>query len=154
MMDLVLLVTGVTVGGYLAYQILKPKPNAVVLEKYGENYLLSKAYHNEYYLRYRGLTLPIPSTYEYWVMLGRGFRLIPKWYRFFYVDNARLYDIKHDGNVQSAVDTKLISDFVRTQTVAQILRGLTIPKMTVLMYLIAGILAGLLLGVVLGGWFK
>lgn len=145
-----LAITGI-IGGFLAYQYLRPRPNAVVLEKVGENYALSKAFHNEHYLQYRRHTFPIPSTYEYWVMLWRGFSLRPKWIRFFYIENSMLSRIS-EGQTEPAITPEILTQFVRSQTLTQLLRGLTIPKMTLIMYLIMGLIAGLLAGFVLAGW--
>ena len=136
----------------MAFEILRPKPNAVILEKIGDNYYLTKGFHNGYYLQHRGLTFPIPSTYEYWVRLGRGFiKFKPKWLRFFYIEDAQLAEIK-EGRSEIAVNQKIISDFVRSQTLSQVLRSFTIPKTTLLLYLIIGAVMGLMLGIILAGW--
>jgi len=140
------------IGGFLAFEILRPKPNAVILEKIGDNYYLTKGFHNGYYLQHRGLTFPIPSTYEYWVRLGRGFiKFRPKWLRFFYIEDAQLAEIK-EGRSEIAVNQKIISDFVKSQTLSQVLRSFTIPKTTLLLYLIIGAVMGLMLGIILAGW--
>ena len=151
-MDLTILLGSLMIGGFLAFEILRPKPNAVVLEKIGDNYYLTKAFHNGYYLQHRGLTFPIPSTYEYWVRLGRGFiKFRPKWLRFFYIEDTQLAEIK-EGRSEIAVNQKIISDFVRSQTLSQVLRSFTIPKTTLLLYLIIGAVMGLMLGIILAGW--
>ena len=159
-MDLTILLLGGIVGGYLAFEILRPKPNAVILEKIGDNYYLTKGFHNGYYLQHRGLTFPIPSSYEYWVRLGKGFiRFKPKWMRFFYIQNTQLAEIKEDkseegeeARSEATIDQKLFSDFMKSETLTQILRSFTIPKTTILMYLIIGVAMGLMLGVILAGW--
>ena len=158
-MDLTILLLGGIVGGYLAFEILRPKPNAVILEKIGDNYYLTKGFHNGYYLQHRGLTFPIPSNYEYWVRLGKGFKMFkPKWMRFFYIQNTQLAEIKEgggeaeEGRTRIAVDQQLLSQFVRSQTLSQVLRSFTIPKMTLLLYLAIGAVMGLMLGVILAGW--
>jgi len=158
-LDLTILLLGGIVGGYLAFEILRPKPNAVILEKIGDNYYLTKGFHNGYYLQHRGLTFPIPSNYEYWVRLGRGFiRFKPKWMRFFYIQNTQLAEIKEgggeveEGRTQIAVDQQLLSQFVRSQTLSQVLRSFTIPKTTLLLYLAIGAVMGLMLGIILAGW--
>ena len=159
-MDLTLLLAGGLIGGFLAFELLRPKPNAVILEKIGENYYLAKGYCNSYYLQHRGLTFRIPSTYEYWVRLGRGFiKFKPKWMRFFYIQNTQLAEIKEDESEEGeearseiTVDQKLFSDFMKSETLTQILRSFTIPKTTILMYLIIGVAMGLMLGVILAGW--
>ena len=151
-MDLTILLGSLMIGGFLAFEILRPKPNAVILEKIGDNYYLTKGFHNGYYLQHRGLTFPIPSTYEYWVRLGRGFiRFRPKWLRFFYIEDTQLAEIK-EGRSEIAVNQKIISDFVRSQTLSQVLRSFTIPKTTLLLYLIIGAVMGLMLGIILAGW--
>ena len=151
-MDLTILLGSLMIGGFLAFEILRPKPNAVILEKIGDNYYLTKGFHNGYYLQHRGLTFPIPSTYEYWVRLGRGFtKFKPKWLRFFYIEDAQLAEIK-EGRSEIAVNQKIISDFVRSQTLSQVLRSFTIPKTTLLLYLIIGAVMGLMLGIILAGW--
>ena len=159
-MDLTILLGSLMIGGFLAFEILRPKPNAVILEKIGDNYYLTKGFHNGHYLQHRGLTFRIPSTYEYWVRLGRGFiRFKPKWMRFFYIQNTQLAEIKEDksGEEEEAkskitIDQKLFSDFMKSETLTQILRSFTIPKTTILMYLIIGVAMGLMLGVILAGW--
>ena len=158
-MDLTILLGSLMIGGFLAFEILRPKPNAVILEKIGDNYYLTKGFHNGYYLQHRGLTFPIPSSYEYWVRLGRGFiRFKPKWMRFFYIQNTQLAEIKEgggeveEGRTQIAVDQQLLSQFVRSQTLSQVLRSFTIPRMTLLLYLLIGAVMGLMLGVILAGW--
>ena len=158
-MDLKILLLGGIVGGFLAFEILRPKPNAVILEKIGDNYYLTKGFHNGYYLQHRGLTFPIPSSYEYWVRLGRGFiRFKPKWMRFFYIQNTQLAEIKEgggeveEGRTQIAVNQQILSQFVRSQTLSQVLKSFTIPKTTILLYLIIGVVMGLMLGVILAGW--
>ena len=151
-MDLTILLGSLMIGGFLAFEILRPKPNAVILEKIGDNYYLTKGFHNGYYLQHRGLTFPIPSTYEYWVRLGRGFiRFRPKWLRFFYIEDTQLAEIK-EGKSEIVVNQKIISDFVRSQTLSQVLRSFTIPKTTLLLYLIIGAVMGLMLGIILAGW--
>ena len=151
-MDLTILLGSLMIGGFLAFEILRPKPNAVILEKIGDNYYLTKGFHNGYYLQHRGLTFPIPSTYEYWVRLGRGFiKFRPKWLRFFYIEDAQLAEIK-EGRSEIAVNQKIISDFVKSQTLSQVLRSFTIPKTTLLLYLIIGAVMGLMLGIILAGW--
>ena len=151
-MDLTILLGSLMIGGFLAFEILRPKPNAVILEKIGDNYYLTKGFHNGYYLQHRGLTFPIPSTYEYWVRLGRGFiKFKPKWLRFFYIEDAQLAEIK-EGRSEIAVNQKIISDFVRSQTLSQVLRSFTIPKTTLLLYLAIGAVMGLMLGIILAGW--
>ena len=151
-MDLTLLLAGGLIGGFLAFELLRPKPNAVILEKIGDNYYLTKGFHNDHYLQHRGLTLPIPSTYEYWVRLGRGFiRFRPKWLRFFYIEDTQLAEIK-EGKSEIVVNQKIISDFVRSQTLSQVLRSFTIPKTTLLLYLAIGAIMGLMLGIILAGW--
>ena len=151
-MDLTILLGSLMIGGFLAFEILRPKPNAVILEKIGDNYYLTKGFHNGYYLQHRGLTFPIPSTYEYWVRLGRGFiRFRPKWLRFFYIEDTQLAEIK-EGKSEIAVNQKIISDFVRSQTLSQVLRSFTIPKITLLLYLAIGAVMGLMLGIILAGW--
>ena len=158
-MDLTILLGSLMIGGFLAFEILRPKPNAVILEKIGDNYYLTKGFHNGYYLQHRGLTFPIPSSYEYWVRLGRGFiRFKPKWMRFFYIQNTQLAEIKEgggeveEGRTQIAVDQQLLSQFVRSQTLSQVLRSFTIPRMTLLLYLLIGAVMGLMLGIILAGW--
>ena len=151
-MDLTLLLAGGLIGGFLAFELLRPKPNAIVLEKIGDNYYLTKGFHNDHYLQHRGLTFPIPSTYEYWVRLGRGFiRFRPKWLRFFYIEDTQLAEIK-EGKSEIVVNQKIISDFVRSQTLSQVLRSFTIPKTTLLLYLAIGAIMGLMLGIILAGW--
>ena len=151
-MDLTILLGSLMIGGFLAFEILRPKPNAVILEKIGDNYYLTKGFHNGYYLQHRGLTFPIPSTYEYWVRLGRGFiKFRPKWLRFFYIEDTQLAEIK-EGKSEIAVNQKIISDFVKSQTLSQVLRSFTIPKTTLLLYLVIGAVMGLMLGVILAGW--
>ena len=151
-MDLTLLLAGGLIGGFLAFELLRPKPNAIVLEKIGDNYYLTKGFHNDHYLQHRGLTFPIPSTYEYWVRLGRGFiRFRPKWLRFFYIEDTQLAEIK-EGKSEIVVNQKIISDFVRSQTLSQVLRSFTIPKTTLLLYLAIGGIMGLMLGIILAGW--
>ena len=151
-MDLTILLLGGIVGGYLAFELLRPRPNAVVLEKIGDNYYLTKAFHNGYYLQHRGMAFPIPSTYEYWVRLGRGFiKFKPKWLRFFYIEDTQLAEIK-EGKSEIAVNQKIISDFVKSQTLSQVLRSFTIPKTTLLLYLAIGAVMGLMLGIILAGW--
>jgi len=151
-MDLTLLLAGGLIGGFLAFELLRPKPNAVILEKIGDNYYLTKGFHNDHYLQHRGLTFPIPSTYEYWVRLGRGFiRFRPKWLRFFYIEDTQLAEIK-EGKSEIVVNQKIISDFVRSQTLSQVLRSFTIPKTTLLLYLAIGAIMGLMLGIILAGW--
>lgn len=151
-MDLTLLLAGGLIGGFLAFELLRPKPNAVILEKIGDNYYLTKGFHNDHYLQHRGLTFPIPSTYEYWVRLGRGFiRFRPKWLRFFYIEDTQLAEIK-EGKSEIVVNQKIISDFVRSQTLSQVLRSFTIPKTTLLLYLAIGGIMGLMLGIILAGW--
>ena len=158
-MDLTILLGSLMIGGFLAFEILRPKPNAVILEKIGDNYYLTKGFHNGYYLQHRGLTFPIPSNYEYWVRLGRGFkRFKPKWMRFFYIQNTQLAEIKEgggeaeEGRTRIAVDQQLLSQFVKSQTLSQVLRSFTIPKTTLLLYLAIGAVMGLMLGVILAGW--
>jgi len=151
-MDLTLLLASGLIGGFLAFELLRPKPNAVILEKIGDNYYLTKGFHNDHYLQHRGLTFPIPSTYEYWVRLGRGFiRFRPKWLRFFYIEDTQLAEIK-EGKSEIVVNQKIISDFVRSQTLSQVLRSFTIPKTTLLLYLAIGAIMGLMLGIILAGW--
>ena len=151
-MDLTLLLASGLIGGFLAFELLRPKPNAVILEKIGDNYYLTKGFHNGHYLQHRGLTFPIPSTYEYWVRLGRGFiRFRPKWLRFFYIEDTQLAEIK-EGKSEIVVNQKIISDFVRSQTLSQVLRSFTIPKTTLLLYLAIGGIMGLMLGIILAGW--
>ena len=151
-MDLTILLGSLMIGGFLAFEILRPKPNAVILEKIGDNYYLTKGFHNGYYLQHRGLTFPIPSTYEYWVRLGRGFiKFRPKWLRFFYIEDTQLAEIK-EGKSEIAVNQKIISDFVKSQTLSQVLRSFTIPKTTLLLYLAIGAVMGLMLGIILAGW--
>ena len=151
-MDLTLLLAGGLIGGFLAFELLRPKPNAIVLEKIGDNYYLTKGFHNDHYLQHRGLTFPIPSTYECWVRLGRGFiRFRPKWLRFFYIEDTQLAEIK-EGKSEIVVNQKIISDFVRSQTLSQVLRSFTIPKTTLLLYLAIGAIMGLMLGIILAGW--
>lgn len=152
MLGIELMIGAVIVGGWAAWEILKPKPNAIVLEKLGDNYYLSKAYHNDYYLQYRGLTFPIPSTYEYWVRLGRGFvRFRPKWIRFFYIEDTQLARIT-EGRSEPSISPELLSRFVESKTLEQILRSFTTPKMTILFYMLGGVVMGLMLGVTLAGW--
>ena len=139
-------------GGWLAWQILKPKPNAIVLERIGDNFYLSKAFHNEHYLQHRRATYPIPSTYDYWVLLGRGFvRFKPKWFRFFYIENSVLSRIE-EAKAEPAVNQEIVNRFIRSQTLAQLLRSLTIPKTTLLLNLLAGAVMGIILGIFLAGW--
>ena len=139
-------------AGYLAWQILKPKPNAIVLERIGDNFYLSKAFHNEHYLQHRRATYPIPSTYDYWVLLGRGFvRFKPKWMRFFYIENSVLSRIE-EAKAEPAVNQEIVNRFIRSQTLAQLLRSLTIPKTTLLLNLLAGAVMGIILGIFLAGW--
>ncbi|MEM0488661.1 MAG: hypothetical protein QW707_05600 [Candidatus Bathyarchaeia archaeon] len=143
------------IGGWVAWMILKPKPNAVILERIGENYYLSKGFHNNYYLQYRRATYPIPSTYDYWILLGRGFRLRPRWFRFFYVHNGMLARIEESGEkveAQPAIDPQTLTQFVRSQTVSQILRGLTTSRTQIILNLVLGLAVGLMLGVLLTGW--
>ena len=140
-------------GGWLAWQILKPKPNAIILERIGDNFYLSKGFHNNHYLQHRRATYPIPSTYDYWVLLGRGFvRFKPKWMRFFYIDNSILARIE-EAKAEPAVNQEIVSQFVRSQTLTQLLRSFTIPKTTLLLNLLAGAVMGLILGVFLAGYF-
>jgi len=140
-------------GGFLAWQILKPKPNAIILEKLGENFYLSKGFHNDHYLQHRRATYPIPSTYDYWVLLGRGFvRFKPKWMRFFYIDNSTLARIE-EAKAEPAINQEVVSQFVRSQTLTQLLRSFTVPKTTLLLNLLAGAVMGLILGVFLAGYF-
>jgi len=143
-------------GGFLAWQILKPKPNAIILEKLGENFYLSKGFHNDHYLQHRRATYPIPSTYDYWVLLGRGFvRFKPKWMRFFYIHNSILSRIQeNEGLVEAepAVNQQLFSRFQRSQTLEKLLRGLTIPKTTLLFNFLAGAGVGVMLGIMLARW--
>ena len=139
-------------GGWLAWQILKPKPNAIILERIGDNFYLSKGFHNSHYLQHRRATYPIPSTYDYWVLLGRGFvRFKPKWMRFFYIENSVLSRIE-EAKAEPAVNQEIVNRFVRSQTLAQLLRSLTIPKTTLLLNLLAGAVLGLILGIFLAGW--
>jgi len=139
-------------GGWLAWQILKPKPNAIVLERIGDNFYLSKAFHNEHYLQHRKATYPIPSTYDYWVLLGRGFvKFRPKWMRFFYIENSVLSRIE-EAKAEPAVNQEIVNRFVRSQTLAQLLRSLTIPKTTLLLNMLAGAVMGLILGIFLARW--
>ena len=139
-------------GGWLAWQILKPKPNAIVLERIGDNFYLSKAFHNEHYLQHRKATYPIPSTYDYWVLLGRGFvKFRPKWMRFFYIENSVLSRIE-EAKAEPAVNQEIVSRFIRSQTLTQLLRSFTIPKTTILLNLLAGVVMGLILGVFMAGW--
>jgi len=159
-MDLTLLLASGLIGGFLAFELLRPKPNAVILEKIGDNYYLTKGFHNDHYLQHRGLTFPIPSTYEYWVRLGRGFiKFKPKWMRFFYIQNTQLAEIKEnkseegeEARSETTIDQKLFSDFMKSETLTQILRSFTIPKTTLLLYLVIGAVMGLMLGVILAGW--
>ena len=139
-------------GGWLAWQILKPKPNAIILERIGDNFYLSKGFHNEHYLQHRRATYPIPSTYDYWVLLGRGFvRFKPKWMRFFYIENSVLSRIE-EAKAEPAVNQEIVNRFVRSQTLAQLLRSLTIPKTMLLLNLLAGAVMGIILGIFLAGW--
>ena len=139
-------------GGWLAWQILKPKPNAIILERIGDNFYLSKGFHNNYYLQHRRATYPIPSTYDYWVLLGRGFvRFKPKWMRFFYIENSVLSRIE-EAKAEPAVNQEIVNRFVRSQTLAQLLRSLTIPKTMLLLNLLAGAVMGIILGIFLAGW--
>jgi len=139
-------------GGWLAWQILKPKPNAIILERIGDNFYLSKGFHNSHYLQHRRATYPIPSTYDYWVLLGRGFvRFKPKWMRFFYIENSVLSRIE-EAKAEPAVNQEVVNRFVRSQTLAQLLRSLTIPKTTLLLNLLAGAVMGIILGIFLAGW--
>ena len=139
-------------GGWLAWQIMKPKPNAIVLERIGDNFYLSKAFHNEHYLQHRKATYPIPSTYDYWVLLGRGFvKFRPKWMRFFYIENSVLSRIE-EAKAEPAVNQEIVNRFVRSQTLAQLLRSLTIPKTTLLLNMLAGAVMGLILGIFLARW--
>jgi len=139
-------------GGWLAWQILKPKPNAIVLERIGDNFYLSKAFHNEHYLQHRRATYPIPSTYDYWVLLGRGFvRFKPKWFRFFYIENSVLSRIE-EAKAEPVLNQEVVSRFIRSQTLTQLLRSFTIPKTTILLNLLAGVVMGLILGVFMAGW--
>ena len=140
-------------GGWLAWHILKPKPNAIILERIGDNFYLSKGFHNGYYLQHRRATYPIPSTYDYWVLLGRGFvRFKPKWMRFFYIENSVLSRIE-EAKAEPAINQEVVSQFVRSQTLTQLLRSFTIPKTTLLLNLLAGAVMGLILGVFLAGYF-
>ncbi|MCD6235890.1 MAG: hypothetical protein J7J94_02700, partial [Thaumarchaeota archaeon] len=148
-------------GGYLAWMILKPKPNAVVLEKIGENFYLSKAFHNENYLQHRRATYPIPSTYNYWVLLGRGFiRFRLRWVRFFYIHDSVLSKIEEERKGENeevieakpAINQQLMSRFISSQTLEKLLRGLTIPKTTLLFNFLAGTGVGVMLGVMLARW--
>jgi len=140
-------------AGYLAWQILKPKPNAIILERIGDNFYLSKGFHNNHYLQHRRATYPIPSTYDYWVLLGRGFvRFKPKWMRFFYIENSVLSRIE-EAKAEPAINHEVVSQFVRSQTLTQLLRSFTIPKTTLLLNLLAGAVMGLILGVFLAGYF-
>ena len=143
-------------AGYLAWMILKPKPNAIVLEKIGDNFYLSKAFHNDHYLQHRKATFLIPSTYDYWVLLGRGFvRFKPKWMRFFYIHNSILSRIEENEKfvkAEPAVNQQLFSRFQRSQTLEKLLRGLTIPKTTLLFNFLAGSGVGIILGVMLARW--
>ena len=144
-------------GGWLAWQILKPKPNAIVLERIGDNFYLSKAFHNEHYLQHRRATYPIPSTYNYWVLLGRGFvRLKPRWFRFFFIDNSVLCRIseKELGEAESelVVNQSLLSQYARAETAKQLMRALTVSKTQVLLNMLAGVVMGLILGVFMAGW--
>ena len=139
-------------AGYLAWQILKPKPNAIILERIGDNFYLSKGFHNGYYLQHRRATYPIPSTYDYWVLLGRGFvKFRPKWMRFFYIENSVLSRIE-EAKAEPAVNQEIVSRFIRSQTLTQLLRSFTIPKTTILLNLLAGVVMGLILGVFMAGW--
>ena len=139
-------------GGWLAWQIMKPKPNAIVLERIGDNFYLSKAFHDEHYLQHRKATYPIPSTYDYWILLGRGFvKFRPKWMRFFYIENSVLSRIE-EAKAGPAVDQEIVNRFIRSQTLAQLLRSLTIPKTTLLLNLLAGAVMGIILGIFLAGW--
>ena len=143
------------IGGWIAWMILKPKPNAVILERIGENYYLSKGFHNNYYLQYRRATYPIPSTYDYWILLGKGFRFRPKWFRFFYIHGGMLARIEESQNrveAQPAIDPQTLTQFVRSQTVSQILRGLTTSRTQIILNLVLGLAVGLMLGVLLTNW--
>lgn len=148
-----IIIYALVIIGAVSYFILRMRYNAVVLEKIGEGYALSKARHNDYYLSYRGAVFPIPSTYEYWVRTGRGFSRLPRWYRFFYLDNGVLAEIKELGEVEQAINRQLVSQFIRTQTLSQILRSFTIPKTMVLLYLAVGVVMGMILGASLTSWF-
>ena len=144
-------------GGFLAWQILKPKPNAIILEKLGENFYLSKGFHNDHYLQHRRATYPIPSTYDYWVLLGRGFvKFKPKWVRFFFIDNSVLCRIREKelGEAESelVVNQRLLSEYARAETAKQLMRGLAVSKTQVLLNLLAGVVMGLILGVFMAGW--
>lgn len=156
LLDTIILIYCGIAGSLVAYYILKPKPNAIVLEKIGENYHLSKSFCNESYLQHNKATYPIPSTYEYWVLLGKGFRLKPRWYRFFYIQNSMLAKIEENSEkieAKPALDPQTITQFVRSQTIAQILRGMTVSKTQILLNLILGLAAGLMLGIFLTKMF-
>jgi len=146
------LITASVLGGWLAWKILQPKPNAVILERIGDEYYLSKGFCNEYYLQYRRATYPIPSTYRYMVLLGKGFSPRPKWLRFFYIHHGQLAQIKEgekEIEAEPAIDHQTLTQFIRSQTITQILRGLTVSRTTILLNLILGLVVGLMLGVIL-----
>jgi len=151
-MNSIILLYAAIGGGWLAWQILKPKPNAIILERIGDNFYLSKGFHNGYYLQHRRATYPIPSTYDYWVLLGRGFvRFKPKWMRFFYIENSVLSRIE-EAKAEPVLNQEVVSRFIRSQTLTQLLRSFTIPKTTILLNLLAGVVMGLILGVFMAGW--
>ena len=140
-------------AGAIIYFLLRPRYNAVVLEKIGQGYALSKAKFRDDYLLYRGAVFPIPHEYDYWVRTGRGFSRIPKWFRFFYLDNGILAEIRDVGETEVAVNRQLLSQFVRTQTLSQILRGFSLPKTTILLNLAIGVVLGMVLGFSFATWF-
>ena len=146
------LMVSAIVGGWLAWKILQPKPNAVILERVGDQYYLSKGFFNEYYLQYRRATYPIPSTYNYLVYLGRGFGMRLRPFRFFYIHHGQLAQIKEAEKqieAEPAIDPHTLTQFIRSQTITQILRGLTVSRTTILLSLIMGLVVGLMLGVIL-----
>jgi len=145
-------------GGWLAWQILKPKPNAIILERIGDNFYLSKGFHNEHYLQHRRATYPIPSTYDYWVLLGRGFvRFKPRWMRFFFIDNSVLCRINEkklgEAEAELVVNQNLLSQYARAETAKQLMRALTVSKTQILLNMLAGVVMGLILGIFMAGYF-
>ena len=149
------LIVSAIAGGWLAWRILQPKPDSIVLERVGEQYYLSKAYSNQYYLQYRKATYPIPSTYNYLVYLGKGFAKRPKPYRFFYIHHGQLVRVREGEKAveaEPAIDPQTLTQFIRSQTITQILRGLTVSRTTMLLNLILGLAVGVMLGVILGNF--